>query len=373
MTFYTVKSEDNIYRIARSLSVSAVKLMEDNGTLNPGQLTAGDCLVCSDATQTYTVKGGDTLLRIADRFGVSCGTLLRNNPSLYGKTALYPGQNLSIRQQEPQGGTIVTTAFVNADENAEEITALLPYLTNLCIRSGELKKGKLEISKGASSLLRLCKDYGVHAILCISNEISDDGSEWIPQLCDLGYHGILLTSPPSNAKALRTALHTHGLSLYLQTDAIDESSADAFLLPQPTPTSYSEAEKLFSRLAKDSAADKIIPVISSYGYDKALNTNVKKRIPLSDFSLLAAQKNTVISYDRENAAFFQYLNHHGSVSSEHFVFGENAKSIAEKAKLLSEHGFRGICIDGALPFYAPLWLTVHSLFHIVKGGFGKFR
>lgn len=369
MTFYTVKPGDTIYKIARTQSISPVKLMEDNGTQNPDALTVGDCLICNDATQIHIVNGGESLTRIADRFGVSCGTLLRNNPSLLGKTGLYPGQNLSIRLQRPQNGEIVTTVFIDASESEEAVTPLLPYLTNLCIRFGKIKNGRLETPKSAPSFIRLCRDYGVHTLLEIDGDFSVDQEE-LHAFCDLGFCGIVLSSP---CQDLRPLLRERGLSLYYRGELLPQNDVDATFLDPALPLSQIQAEETIQKALQIAEADKVFPIISSYASDRCLDSTGEKRIPLADFAPLAEKKNSAITYDAENGAQFGYRHHHGSQSNDHVVCGENAKSIAAKAKLLSENGFRGICIDGALPFYAPLWMTVHSLFHIVKGNFGALR
>ena len=94
MTVYTVESGDSVYSIARKFGVPASRIVTDNELSNPSRLTVGQSIVILYPTETYTVRGGDTLDAVSRRTGVSLNELWRNNPTLGGKSTVYPGQKI---------------------------------------------------------------------------------------------------------------------------------------------------------------------------------------------------------------------------------------------------------------------------------------
>ncbi len=390
MILYHVKSGDSIFRIARTFGVSAVKLMEDNRILTPEHLAEGDCILISQPTQIYTVGGGDTLARIAARFGVSLGSLLRNNPSLVGKTKLYPGQNLSIRLQSPRGGTLLTHAYATGGESDDELCSLLPYLSNLCYLGAFISPERgLTIPQRAERIRSLCKEYGVHEFIRLPYDaLVPLTAETLSVIVRDGWHGLEVSVPPSGdvdsaaIKRLREDLRSFNRALFLHVNAGFENApaviaeltkyADAVVWETPPSPSISLEEEclLLERISEACDSDKIIPLLTACGVDTAAERVT--RIPLSKVAMLAAQKNAAISYDVDLATSgFYYKIHHGGKSIEHHVECMLTDGFSSRIHRMDAFGFRGIGITEALPFYAPLWLMLQSDFRILKGVFGR--
>jgi len=108
MTVYTVESGDSVYSIARKFGVPASRIVTDNELSNPSRLIVGQSIVILYPTETYTVRGGDTLDAVSRRTGVSLNELWRNNPTLGGKSTVYPGQTLNIRYEVSPLGDVYT-------------------------------------------------------------------------------------------------------------------------------------------------------------------------------------------------------------------------------------------------------------------------
>ena len=392
MILYHVKSGDSIFRIARTFGVSAVKLMEDNCILTPDRLAEGDCILISQPTQIYTVGGGDTLAHIAARFEVGLGDLLRNNPSLAGKTKLYPGQNLSTRMQSPGGGTLLTLAHATGSESDDELCALLPYLSNLCFLGAFLSpKRGLQIPQRAGRIQSLCKEYGVHSFIRLPYDaLLPSNAENLSAILGDEWCGLELSVPPSgdvnNAaiKALRDRLRGFGKALFLHVQTNPKNApyviskltenADAVVWETHPPALISLKEEclLFERISEACDPDKIIPLLSACGIDVDTETEQLTQVPPSKFAMLAAQKNAAISYDEDLATSrFHYKMHHGGKSREHRVQCMLADGFSSRIHRMDAFGFRGIGIMEAFPFYAPLWLMLQSDFRILKGGFGR--
>ena len=110
MIIYTVKSGDNVYRIARRFGTTSQRIIADNDLQNPSELAVGQKIVILQPRTVYTVKEGDTLYSVAQMFSVPVNQLLRNNPSLEGSETLRTGQELIISLPEPTYGNIDVNA-----------------------------------------------------------------------------------------------------------------------------------------------------------------------------------------------------------------------------------------------------------------------
>ena len=96
MIFYTVKSGDTVFSIARSFGVSPERINFDNGLENIDRPVVGQSLIILQPETVYTVRPGDTLFSIASAFSTDVNQLLRNNPYLTASEFLRVGQNIVI-------------------------------------------------------------------------------------------------------------------------------------------------------------------------------------------------------------------------------------------------------------------------------------
>lgn len=96
---YVVKSGDTLSGIANKFGTTYQKLAEINGISNPNKIYAGQVLKItgnsSNITKTYTVKSGDNLTKIAKQFNTTVDSLVSKN-GIKDKNKIYVGQVLKI-------------------------------------------------------------------------------------------------------------------------------------------------------------------------------------------------------------------------------------------------------------------------------------
>lgn len=98
-TTYTVKSGDTLSNIASKFGTTYQKLAEINGIADPNKIFAGQVIkitgTSSNTTRTYTVKSGDNLTKIAKQFNTTVDSLVSKN-GIKDKNKIYVGQVLKI-------------------------------------------------------------------------------------------------------------------------------------------------------------------------------------------------------------------------------------------------------------------------------------
>lgn len=82
--YYTIKSGDTLYQIARRYNINPELLASMNGLnmsdyIYPGQ----NIMIPKSGYSYYLTKEGDTLDTVANTFGISVDKLLENNKILY--------------------------------------------------------------------------------------------------------------------------------------------------------------------------------------------------------------------------------------------------------------------------------------------------
>jgi murein DD-endopeptidase MepM/ murein hydrolase activator NlpD len=111
---YTVKSGDNLDRIARRMDSTVAELAKINKlrspyTLRPGQTIRGP----GSSAKAYVVVRGDTLSQVARRFGVT-EAQIRSANGLRRGASLAPGRRLRLPAGYRDRGPIVTTTSAPA-------------------------------------------------------------------------------------------------------------------------------------------------------------------------------------------------------------------------------------------------------------------
>jgi LysM repeat protein len=101
--FYTVRSGDNLYRIALRFAATVGALSDLNGITNPNRIHVGTSLCVRGKPPVpsgfwYTVNRGDTLYSIAGRYGVSVSYLKSVN-HLPNHNYIVVGQKLLISHE----------------------------------------------------------------------------------------------------------------------------------------------------------------------------------------------------------------------------------------------------------------------------------
>ena len=177
MQIYTVKSGDSVYSIARDFGTTPARIITDNELTEPGRLAVGQSLVILEPSRTYTVRGGDTLEGIARLFDVSIMQLWRNNPSLGGKTNIYPGQTLNISFDPPPLGEVSVNGYVYPFADRDTLRKTLPYLTYLSIFSYGIREDGTLVppAGGDEEIISLAKEYGTVPLMMLTS-LTDKGT-----------------------------------------------------------------------------------------------------------------------------------------------------------------------------------------------------
>ncbi|MDY6876691.1 MAG: LysM peptidoglycan-binding domain-containing protein [Chloroflexota bacterium] len=101
-SYYTVRSGDTLYSIARRFGTTVQAIVQANGIVNPNQIFSGQVFWIPSGsggppgpTTYYIVQRGDTLYSIARRFGTTYQSLAALNGLRYPYT-IYVGQRLFV-------------------------------------------------------------------------------------------------------------------------------------------------------------------------------------------------------------------------------------------------------------------------------------
>jgi LysM repeat protein len=103
-TTYTVRPNDNLFRIGLAYGIGWVQIAEANGLISPSQIYVGQVLKIPVNRPgpmpefTHQVRAGESLLRIALLYGIPWTTIAEAN-NLTSPYVIYPGQTLVIPGQ----------------------------------------------------------------------------------------------------------------------------------------------------------------------------------------------------------------------------------------------------------------------------------
>lgn len=430
MTIYTVQPGDSVYSIAREFGVPPSRIVTDNELQNPSRLTVGQSLIILYPTETYTVKGGDTLFSISERTGVSLNSLWRNNPSLGGKAIVYPGQVLNIRYPEPELGEISTNGYVYPFVDRNVLRKTLPFLTFLSIFSyGFREDGSLLPPQGGDEeIIAIAREYGTIPMLTLTS-ITERGtfsSELVEKLLSSpellssvvqalaetavakGYGGVDLDFEyiPSQyaetyaefARQVKEALPEGFLvftSLAPKTSAgqrgllyeghnygLIGEAADRVLLmtyewgytygPPLAVAPLPQVRQVIEYALTEIPADKIFMGIPNYGYDWTLPyvRGESRARSLSNVEALnlAGERKAEIQFDETaRTPYFNYFARNDSGgTSEHVVWFDDARSMDEKLRLISEYSLYGGGVWNVMKYFPALWTVMNALYSIRK-------
>ncbi|NLK40349.1 MAG: LysM peptidoglycan-binding domain-containing protein, partial [Clostridiales bacterium] len=175
MVIHTVQSGETIQSIARQYGVPPGRIINDNELESPETLVPGQTLVILFPSETYVVQGGDTLYTIAREFGVSVNQLWRNNPSLGGMSAVYPGQVLVISYNQPKIGTIYTNGYAYPFIDRAILRKTLPYLSYLSIFTYGITNDGMLIPADDQEIINIAHEYGVAPLMMLSS-LTEEGT-----------------------------------------------------------------------------------------------------------------------------------------------------------------------------------------------------
>lgn len=370
MHIHTVKAGDTIFKIARRYSASPMKIIENNGLLNPDRLAVGEKLLILNPTRTYTVRGGDTLMRIADRFSVSEDDIYTKNPYLFGTDKLYPGQLLAIKYDTPAYGMAAANGYYSKGTGNERLSMLLPYLSYLTVPLGKWDGKSIEILLDDRYVLEKAKEKGVIPLMRVYD--ATDGEKLNSVMADnillllktRGYGGAVIASPGGIKKnknetteflrELKKLLSENDLYLFSEidgnspTDDLGEllnASDGNFVMYEKShltdiPSFKEGEERLMRELAENAEGRKLYIEIPT---SASVNDEITGK---GEAESLARGMGREILHDGEKLiSYFDVNKYKGGKKETVPVRYESLENVKAKLGLVGELGFMGITFD----------------------------
>lgn len=427
MEIYIVQPGDTIVSISEKYGITIDKLVEDNGLVNTYELVVGQALVITIPKITYTVETGDTLHGIADKNNVPLMQLLRNNPYLYEREYLYPGETIVISYHT--SGSIVTNGFIYSYIKQNTLRKTLPNLTYLTIfnYTTSLDGEIIELSDD-TDIINTSKEY--HAIpLLMLTAITPQGvpnielaykvlmniqfqdkiiAETIDIMKRKGYQGINIAFNYLNTEnqmlyrqfvermSLRLKqegflffitfnYHVQQTNNEIKFDDIDyktyNTHADGLIfLRLPWGTNYGPPapvsditviRALVNTLIRDISRDKLIigkPMIGldwQFPYEPYKSTVV----PLTRDTVLyiARAFDAIIHFDENTQTPYFYYNQYDiGYPYRHIVWFVDARSLNAMDLLIKEYDLHGSGVWNVMLYNPQIWAIINSRFDIIK-------
>jgi spore germination protein len=422
MEIYIVQIGDTIYSIAEKFGLDADRLIYDNNLSGPDQLVPGQALVIAFPKQSHVVQQGDTLQSIADYYNISPMQILRNNPFLFDREYLYPGELLVISYHTD--GKITTNGYTFPFINRNALKKTLPNLTYLSIFNYRLLENfDIYTYEDDTELIGLSKEYQTIPLLLVSvltlqgepdiNTayrilLDEEGqSIIIDKFVDImksrGYRGanivINLLNQSNQSliqnyiKKIYERLHQENLLLILTINFTDDllnenidysqfnSYVDAMAFIQlkwgkregpPGPVSNIQTtEKLINQVLTYIPPEKLSIGESIIGYDWQLPyiPYVTSIVALRMDAVydIALEHNSVIQFDENTQTpYFMYIKGGVNLPSIHIVWFVDARSIQAQLKFIKRSGISGSSVWNIMFFNPKLWIIFNSQFEIVK-------
>lgn len=429
MVIHTVEKGDTVYKLSRKYGISASKIISDNGLSSPNDLVIGQSLVVLPAAKTYVVRRDDTLFSIARRFNTSVMHLLRNNPELKGKTAIFPGQILTISYPASEYGSITVNGYAFPNIAEETLKSTLPYLTYLSIFSHNIKANG-EITKlDDANLISIAKQYNTLPVMVLAsigesggfnealvdeflrnNEAQEKAIKEIHKIIkEKGYSGVDVDFEYIGAKnannytnfikKLRQEICSDGFFVFVDLPPkISESQrgvlyegqiysdigkvANAVMLMTyewgytfgpPLPVAPINKVREVAEFAVNEIPSEMVTLgIPNYGYVWKLpyveDNSRARNISNSQAIAIARDKKAEIQFDTTaQTPFFTFYEKKGNDITENIAYFEDARSIKAKLDLAHELGLKGVGYWNIMNLFTPNWSLLNYTFNIVKG------
>lgn len=425
MTVYTIKPGDTLMSIAVKYGVSVERICADNGLSPETELVVGQDIVLLVPLSVYTVKSGDTLFDISERSGVGIYKLLQNNPSLMGKTEIYPGQTIVLSEELPLLGEISVGGFAYTYIDEDSLRSALPYLTYLSVFSyGINEDGTLIEPENDERLILSAREYGTVPLLVftslnsqgvfsselVNSVLSDETlrsrvkASLIETVKGKGYGGVDFDFEyiredlsAEYARLIREVRDELGSDYTVFCDLAPKTSGDMEGLlyeAHDYPMLGSAATKLFlmtyewgysygppmavspvenvRRVIEYGVSaippEKLFMGIPAYGYDWKLpyvkGDGRAQTLSSVEAVELARQVGAEIMFD--NVSMAPYFNYTDTGGAKHEVWFQNARSIEALSRLAAEYTLDGIAVWNLMRYFPSLWATLRGLYSFKK-------
>ncbi|MGC6175645.1 LysM peptidoglycan-binding domain-containing protein [Lacrimispora sp. 38-1] len=427
MIIYVVQVGDTITSIANEFGVSETRLILENGISNPTDLVIGQTIVITYPQETYIVKEGDNLSEIALDHGISMMQLYRNNPYLWEREYIFPGEELIISYDTKETITTNAYAFPFIDKNI--LKKSLPYLTYLSILNYKtLRKGEIESFYDDSDLIETVKQFGVMPLMLVTSvtfrgernpemiyeillnpDYQDNHAEsMLKILKEKGYYGVNITFTFLNEtnqelylnylERITSRLNKEGYPVFITIDPnflieenqllfekvnyskynelIDETYLMRFYwgtqYGPPMPISSIENISLYVNYTKQMMDPKKINVgFPLLGYDWTLpyieGFSEANAITLDAvIDLARSMKSTILFDEVSKTPYYEYAIEASGRIIQHIVWFVDARTIYAIVNLVLENGLSGTGLWNIMSYYPQLWLIINSNCKIKK-------
>ncbi len=426
MEIYVVRAGDTVYSIADMFGVTAERIIQNNGLLNPEKLVVGQTLVIQIPRTVHIVKAGDTLYSIARMYGKTVIQLLQNNPYLILNRELQIGEEVVIDYEGEKIGNVRVNGYAYPFINTSVLQMVLPYLTTVTVfgygfdTEGELYPPRVNDDE----VIRLAYDYSAAPIMLISsmdangvfnsyiasevfrNEAAQDNliDNILSTMKQKGYVGLDVDfefiEPDDRLvyqeflRNVTARLNAEGYTV--NVDLAPKVSADqpgllyeahdyeaiggiadtVLLMTYEWGYMYSEPKAVAPipevRRVLDFGVSVIEPKkiymgVPNYGYDWNLpyvKGTAATVIGNDEAVRIAAQNNASIQFDeRAQSPYFNYTDQFGR---QHEVWFEDARSIDAKLRLIDEYGLLGAGYWNIMRPFDQNWLVLNGIYNIEK-------
>lgn len=423
MEIYVVQMGDTINSIADRFGIDVGRLIYDNNLHSPVQLVQGQALVIAYPKQSHLVAQDDTLQSIAATYNVSIIQLLRNNPFLFDRDFLYPGETLVISYYTD--GSITTNGYTFPFIDRDTLIKTLPNLTYLSIFNYRILENYdiFTYDENDTELIKLSKEYSVVPLLLISvltlhgepdiNTayriiLDEDGQlQIIEKLIEImkakGYGGMNIVFDFLNnsnqllfinyIKRISERLLKENLLLFVTINYYDEQVIEDIDYSQfsryvdeltflqlkwgreqgpPGPVSNINDIKAFINKILSYISPEYISIgnpIIGYDWQLPYVPQITSVMALSLNSVyeLAYEKNVIIQFDEASQTpYFTYYEETLTFPTMNIVWFVDARSINALLQYIKEVGIQGSGIWNIMVFNPQLWLLFTSQFDLIK-------
>jgi spore germination protein len=427
MIIYVVQEGDTITSIAEKFEVSETRLILDNGIAYPEELVIGQTIVITYPQKTYIVKEGDTLSGIAMDNGISVMALYRNNPYLWDRKYIFPGETLVISYETK--GVVTTNAYAFPFIDNNILRKSLPYLTYLSILNYKtLKGGDIESFYDDTNLIQTAKQFGVLPLMLVTSVtfrgernpemiyeilLNTDYQERHAQsmlkvMKEKGYYGVNITITYLNESnqdlylnyllRITSHLNKEGYPVFITIDPnfmteeeqitfekVDYSKYndlinETYLMRfywgtqygPPMPVSSIENIKLYLDYVKQMIDPMKLNIgFPLLGYDWQLpyypDVSEANAITLdAAMNLARVMESTILFDDISKTPYFEYMVVTRGIKINHIVWFVDARTISEVINLVLENGLRGTGLWNIMTYYPQAWLIINSNCKIEK-------